>query len=80
MKPERAAALRRMTYEQYLQTPEWELTRQAALKRAGRCQVCQSKEGLDVYHTSAQRFGCEQERDLISLCESCYTCMAEAVT
>ena len=76
---ERLEALRRMAYEDYLQTPEWQETRKAALKRAGnRCQVCRQGEvALDVYHTTYETLGCEQESDVIALCEACYDLLSQ---
>jgi hypothetical protein len=76
MKRERARIdeLREMPYEEYLRTPEWMETQRAALKRAGnRCQICRSEEASpNVYHTSYENLGCEQESDVIALCEACY--------
>ncbi len=71
---ERLEALRRLSYEEYLQTPEWEEIHKAALTRAGkRCQVCNTNDGsLSAYHTTFESLGCEQENDLIVLCEGCY--------
>lgn len=80
MKREKARLeeLRAMPYEQYLQTPEWQETQKAALKRAGnRCQVCRKEVALRAYHTSLGALGCELESDVIALCEACYDHLAQ---
>src|SRR6266566_7238314 len=71
--------LRSMPYAEYLLTPEWQETRKAALKRAGnRCQVCrQGDVALEVYHSSYETLGCEQESDVIALCEACYDLLSQ---
>lgn len=80
MKREKARLeeLRAMPYDTYLQTPEWQETQRAALKRAGnRCQVCRSEGvALRVYHTTLDSLGCEQEGDVMALCEACYEHLA----
>lgn len=74
----RLEELRAMSYEQYLQTPEWQETQKAALKRAGnRCQVCRQEVTLRAYHTSLGALGCELESDVIALCEACYDHLAQ---
>jgi hypothetical protein len=75
----RLEELRSMAYEEYLRTPEWQDTRKAALKRAGnRCQVCrQGDVALNVYHTTYETLGCEQESDVIALCEACYDLLSQ---
>lgn len=83
MKREKARLeeLRAMSYKQYLQTPEWQETQKAVLKRAGnRCQVCRGEGvALRVYHTTLDTLGCEQEGDVIALCEACYDHLAQKV-
>jgi hypothetical protein len=74
----RLEELRSMAYEDYLLTPEWQETRKAALKRAGnRCQVCRENTALNVYHTTYETLGCEQESDVIALCEACYDLLSQ---
>lgn len=81
MKREKArlAELRAMSYEQYLQTPEWKELEKASLKRAdNRCQVCRSAGvALRVHHTTLDTLGCEQEADVMVLCEGCYDTLAQ---
>jgi 5-methylcytosine-specific restriction endonuclease McrA len=62
-----------MPYPEYLKTPEWELTRAAALERAGHCcAINLSHTGeLDVLHRTKERLGSELPGDLVALCGSC---------
>lgn len=70
----RLVELRSMSYRDYLATPEWQMTRLDALERArGACQVCSSKYRLRVHHRTYDRFGTEQPRDLLVLCDECHT-------
>ena len=65
--------LRTMPYKQYLQTPEWQERRKAALRRAGyACQVCNRGRTLHVHHRTYERRGVELARDLIVLCDECH--------
>jgi 5-methylcytosine-specific restriction endonuclease McrA len=63
-----------MPYREYLQTPEWQATRKAALKRAWyRCQVCNDhKMPLYVHHRTYERRGHELPEDVFVLCASCH--------
>lgn len=64
----------RMSYSDYLQTDHWHAVRNAALERAGHaCQVCNSKERLDVHHRTYQRIGHEQDADVVVLCHACHS-------
>lgn len=64
-----------MPYQEYLTTPHWQRTRDAARERAGnRCQLCNSpKKPLDTHHRTYERRGFEQPADLIVLCRSCHS-------
>lgn len=69
----RARVLARMTYREYLQTPEWQERRGEALMRAqGRCQVCNKPYNLDVHHRTYERRGAEAPDDLTVLCRTCH--------
>ena len=71
---DRAQELERMSYQEYLRTPEWRVIRAAALERAGHC--C----SLDITHTGDlvvhHRFygprGHELASDLVVLCRVCH--------
>jgi restriction endonuclease Mrr len=71
---DRLAELRAMSHEEYLTTPEWQRTREAALERAGhRCsRDRRHKNALDVHHTVRVRVGAELPADLVVLCHSCF--------
>lgn len=69
----RIRELATMPYTEYLQTPEWQETRQRMLKRARfHCQVCNEKKVLHVHHRTYERRGHEEYGDLIVLCEDCH--------
>jgi 5-methylcytosine-specific restriction endonuclease McrA len=58
------------TYQEYLNSPHWEKTRQEALDRAsGRCMLCNmNEEVLHVHHRTYERLGNEEPEDVIVLC------------
>lgn len=60
-------------YREYLKSPEWAAMRRWALDRAGHaCQVCNSKDHLDVHHRTYERLGHEWPSDLTVLCRDCH--------
>jgi 5-methylcytosine-specific restriction endonuclease McrA len=62
-----------MTYDEYLQSPEWQERRQRKLRKAGfKCQLCSGKGALDIHHNTYERLGVERETDLIVLCRECH--------
>lgn len=71
---DRAQELGRMSYREYLRTPEWRRTRAAALERAGYCCSLDvtHTEDLEVHHRTYERFGRELARDLVVLCHACH--------
>lgn len=71
---ERLKQLQTMPYAEYLQTPEWAKKRGKALRFAGyKCQLCNSKENLNVHHRTYERRGHELMGDLTVLCNDCHT-------
>lgn len=65
--------LRNMLYKEYLQTEHWKVTRLKALKKANyKCEVCNSKEDLNVHHKTYINRGNEKPEDLIVLCHDCH--------
>lgn len=61
-------------YAEYLASPAWRITRNAALKRAGyRCVRCARKRRLQVHHRTYERVGHEHNADLEVLCEDCHS-------
>jgi hypothetical protein len=71
--------LHTMPYREYLQSPEWQVTRKRAMKRSGfRCQVCNAYGvRLNVHHRTYERRGYEENQDLIVLCEGCHSIFHE---
>ena len=60
-------------YRAYIQSPEWNECRVAAINRAGRrCQLCGQVGKLHVHHNNYSRLGNEEDRDLTVLCEACH--------
>jgi 5-methylcytosine-specific restriction endonuclease McrA len=72
---DRLRELRAMPYREYLQTPEWDQTRSAALRRGrGACQACNASGCiLHVHHRTYERLGEELASDLIVLCAGCHS-------
>jgi hypothetical protein len=75
----RLLELRSMPYDDYLQTPEWQATRERKLIRVGRsCELCCAKGVvLHVYHNTYVRRGVELDQDLKVLCADCHTTFHE---
>jgi 5-methylcytosine-specific restriction endonuclease McrA len=67
-----------MAYRDYLQTADWKIRREGALKRAGfSCQICSGKGELHVHHRTYVRRDNEAESDLIVLCAACHKLFRE---
>lgn len=66
--------LRTLPYHEYLETPHWNTTREAAKSRADyRCQVCNTNERtLHTHHRTYENRGEEKPEDLIVLCDKCH--------
>jgi len=65
--------LHKTQYALYLRSPEWQHKRQLVLNRDGRkCQVCESREKLEVHHLTYARKYNESLYDLVTLCETCH--------
>lgn len=62
-----------MPYVDYLKTEHWSKVRKMMLnKSAYKCQLCSSKEKLNVHHNNYNHMWNETENDLIVLCEKCH--------
>lgn len=60
-------------YDDYLKSEEWIEKRDAALEAAGhRCQLCNSKNSLNVHHRTYENVYNEKPSDLIVLCRKCH--------
>lgn len=62
------------SYREYLKSPRWRFTADAAKKRVHyRCQVCNGlDEGLDAHHRTYDRLGDERDEDITVLCRVCH--------
>lgn len=70
---ESSTARSRDFYLAYLNSPNWRLRRNAALRRVGfRCERCGSKRDLQVHHKTYDRLGAELDSDLEALCLLCH--------
>jgi hypothetical protein len=72
---EAIAALRALSYAEYLRTDHWQQVRLRALAFAGRrCQLCNGGDVvLDVHHRRYTNLGCEEMDDVIVLCRPCHS-------
>jgi len=62
-----------MRYDLYLLTPQWKTIRRLKLEQAGhKCQVCASKNNLQIHHNTYDRRGRERLDDLTVLCNQCH--------
>lgn len=69
----RILILRTMPYRQYLKTMHWRSVSARAKERAsGRCQLCNTDQGLETHHRTYDRRGCEDDLDVTVLCGSCH--------
>ena len=65
--------MKKIDYDQYLQSEWWRKIRKEALDHAdNHCMICASTEKLDVHHNTYERLGCEKLSDVIVLCRSCH--------
>jgi 5-methylcytosine-specific restriction endonuclease McrA len=65
-----------MTYQMYLETPEWkrhvkETHARARADRNGECATCH-RRGTEVHHRTYARLGHEDPADLVLLCAKCH--------
>lgn len=60
-------------YESYLLSPEWRERRAERIRfAAGKCEVCCSRDRLEVHHRTYERLGAELMTDLLVLCDDCH--------
>jgi hypothetical protein len=69
---ERVKYLRSMSYEDYLQTEFWRITRKQILGKRPFCERCGTRERLQVHHLTYERLGVELDEDLEVLCRRCH--------
>jgi 5-methylcytosine-specific restriction endonuclease McrA len=62
-----------LTYREYLKTDGWKRRRAKAIRRAkGRCEICKTKNRIQVHHLTYARLGKESPNDLQVLCDNCH--------
>ena len=63
-----------VSYDEYLQSPEWKALSRLARQRAeNRCQVCNSSGSLHVHHREyPKEWGQEPMSSLVVLCAACH--------
>ena len=65
-------------YEKYLASREWAVRRALSLWLASdTCEVCSSKDRLEVHHKTYARLTHELDDDLIVLCRTCHSLVHE---
>lgn len=68
--------IKNMQYKDFLQTPYWKaISMKAKYKSGFKCQLCNSKDFLNVHHRSYEHHGEEitHLEDLIVLCNKCHS-------
>lgn len=64
---------KKVEYKEYLKSKHWQNTRLKALEVAGyKCQLCSSKDSLNVHHNTYENKGNEDLKDLVVLCRKCH--------
>lgn len=65
--------LKTMEYEEYLKTDHWIHFRNETYKFfRNKCQVCGSKENINIHHKTYENRGRETFNDVICLCHECH--------
>ena len=61
-------------YQDYLDSPEWKIIRDATVSRAGgRCQICDSNKYVTAHHRNYSMLDSEDGRNLIAICKECHS-------
>lgn len=68
----RRSVLASMSYQDYLQSPEWSVIRRWMRSLQPTCQTCGAEKSLHVHHRNYPERGKECAGDLIVLCERCH--------
>jgi len=70
---EKLEYLKSMPYKEYLQSDHWKAMRKRQLKLGNyKCNLCNSKDNLNVHHNTYENRGNEKDEDLIVLCQECH--------
>lgn len=68
------------TYQEYLQSYEWQQKTDECKRRAGkRCQICNSPYSLESHHRKYGTWGDESVKDLLCVCRGCHAVITEHV-
>lgn len=65
--------LKIIEYKRYLETDYWKGIRQKIKKKNNRCQLCSSRERLEIHHNNYDCLFLETEDDLTVLCHRCHS-------
>lgn len=65
----------RENYEEYLTSKQWKQIRAMMFNKIHKCQLCGSKENLEIHHNSYEHVGEEKNHleDLVVLCHDCHS-------
>lgn len=64
--------LKKLEYDEYLQTTHWRNFREQAILFYQKCKLCNTQEKLCVHHSCYENIGKETFNDVVVLCESCH--------
>lgn len=59
-------------YHEYLLSDKWKAKRKLMIGKFKTCQLCNSKDNLQVHHRTYKRLGYEDMEDLTLLCKECH--------
>ena len=77
--PERIAELRALSYDDYLETPEWrETSNRMKWSVERKCEECGRAYRLNVHHLTYERRGAELASDFLVLCHVCHMALHRA--
>lgn len=61
-------------YESYITGPDWAKRKKAWFSNYGKwCRICKTDINIHLHHKSYDRFTCEEDDDLVALCEEHHT-------
>lgn len=61
-----------MKYSEYINGEVWNKKSSNYLEENNICELCHKHKATNVHHTSYRRFGNEEEKDLMGLCDRCH--------
>ena len=68
-------------YQAYLNSNEWQETRQRIFKRDNfRCVLCGCSKNLQVHHITYENLGEEKDADLVTFCDKCHNSIHSRTT